>query len=56
MFIKNKMKYKGEFNDDLPNGQGTLENFKDNSIYKGNVINGIKEGSFLLPLLGIGAK
>jgi len=44
LFIKNKMKYKGEFNDDLPNGQGTLENFKDNSIYKGNVINGIKEG------------
>ena len=44
MYIKNKMKYKGEFNDDLPWGEGILENYKDNSIYKGEVINGVKEG------------
>ena len=44
MFINNKMKYKGEFNDDLPCGEGILENYKDNSIYKGNVLNGVKEG------------
>ena len=44
MLIKNKMKYKGEFNDDLPCGFGILENYKDNSVYSGNVINGIKNG------------
>ena len=44
MFINNKMKYKGEFNDDLPHGKGILENYKDKSIYNGDVVNGIKEG------------
>jgi len=44
MYINNKMKYKGEFNDDLPCGEGILENYKDNSIYNGNVLNGVKEG------------
>ena len=44
MFINNKMKYKGEFNDDLPCGIGILENFRDNSVYNGNVVNGVKEG------------
>ena len=33
MLIKNKMKYKGEFNDDLPCGIGVLENLCDGSVY-----------------------
>ena len=44
MLIKNKIKYKGEFNDDLPSGIGILENFCDGSIYEGNILNGVKNG------------
>ena len=38
------MKYKGEFKDDFPYGKGILENYRDNYIYNGNIINGIKNG------------
>ena len=44
MFINNKMKYKGEFSDDLPYGEGVLENCKDNSVYNGKIINRVKDG------------
>ena len=44
MLINNKMKYKGEFKDDLPSGDGILVNYKDNSVYNGKVINGVKDG------------
>ena len=33
-----------QFNNDLPNGQGILENIIDNSVYNGNVKNCLKEG------------
>ena len=44
MLIKNKMRFKGEFNDDLPCGKGVLENFCDDSIYEGDILNGMKNG------------
>ena len=44
MLIKNKLKYIGDFENELPNGEGELINFEDESIYKGHIINGVKEG------------
>ena len=44
MMMKNKFKYNGEFDDDLPNGEGILENYEDNSIYEGEINYGVKEG------------
>ena len=48
MCIFNKMKYKGEFVDDIPNGKGILINLMDGSEYNGDVINGKKEGKGIL--------
>ena len=44
MFMINKFKYIGDFEDDLPCGKGILENFEDNSLYEGEIFFGIKEG------------
>ena len=44
MLIKNKLKYIGDFDNELPNGEGTMENFEDETNYDGHIINGIKEG------------
>ena len=44
MVIFNKIKYVGDFVDDIPNGKGTLENFLDGSIYEGDMVNGKKQG------------
>jgi hypothetical protein len=46
--IFNKMKYIGEFVDDIPNGKGYMINLMDGSEYNGNIINGKKEGKGLL--------
>ena len=48
MLIFNKMKYKGEFIDDIPNGKGVLINLMDGSEYNGDVKNGKKEGRGIL--------
>ena len=42
MVIKNKMRFKGEFNDDLPNGKGILENFCDGWVFEGTMIGGVR--------------
>ena len=44
MFINNKMKFKGEFIDDMPCGEGIFENYKENWVYNGNVVNCMKNG------------
>ena len=44
MFINNKMKYFGNFSNNLPNKKGKIINFKDNSIYEGDLVNGKKQG------------
>ena len=46
--ISNKMKYIGNFIDDIPNGKGVMINLLDGSEYNGNVINGKKEGRGVL--------
>ena len=44
MFIKDKMKYKGDFYEDLPCGKGVLENYCDGSLYEGQILKGAKNG------------
>ena len=48
MFINNKIKYVGNFNNNLPNKKGKIINFTDNSIYEGDIVNGKKEGKGIL--------
>ena len=48
MFINNKIKYVGNFNNNLPNKKGKIINFADNSIYEGDIVNGKKEGKGIL--------
>ena len=48
IYIYNKMKYIGEFVDDIPNGKGQMINLLDGSEYNGDVINGKKEGRGIL--------
>ena len=51
MLITEKMKFVGDFHNDLPYGKGVLENLKDKSIYTGDVVNGVKEGYGELKLI-----
>ena len=44
MEIKGKYKYIGDFSNDLPNGKGILEDYEKGFIYKGDMVNGMKEG------------
>ena len=44
LMIKEKFKYIGNFNNNIPNEKGKLFNFIDNSIYEGEIVNGKKEG------------
>ena len=48
MLINSKIKFIGNFNDNLPNKKGKLINFLDNSIYEGDLVNGKKEGKGIL--------
>ena len=48
ILIFNKMKYIGEFTDDIPNGKGVMVNLLDGSEYNGDVKNGKKEGRGIL--------
>ena len=48
MLVKDKMKYVGDFFNDVPNGNGILENYEDNTVYEGQVENGIKNGKGIL--------
>ena len=48
LVIKNKLKFSGEFLDDIPNGEGKLENFVDNTVYTGYVLNNLKEKKGIL--------
>ena len=42
--IIDKLKYIGDFDNNLPNGEGNLINYEDDTNYNGHIINGIKEG------------
>ena len=44
MYIKDQMRYVGDFYNDLPNGKGTQENLFNNSVYEGDIVNAKKEG------------
>ena len=45
IFINNNLLYKGNIVNNLPNGQGTLKSFLDDSIYEGEFVNGKKNGT-----------
>ena len=42
IFINNKLLYKGNIINNIPNGQGMLKNFLDNFLYNGEFVNGKK--------------
>ena len=44
MFINKKLKYIGDFDNELPNGEGTIINYEDETNYNGHILNGAKEG------------
>ena len=48
MMINNKMKFVGNFNNNIPNKNGKIISFKDNSIYEGDIVKGKKEGKGVL--------
>ena len=48
MVITKRIKYKGNFTNNLPNQKGILENYIDNSIYEGELDNGVMSGKGIL--------
>ena len=48
MLINGKIKFIGNFNNNIPNKTGKLINFVDNSIYEGDIVNGKKEGKGII--------
>lgn len=44
LYMKEKFKYTGNFDNDVQNGIGKEENYEDNTIYEGEYKDGIKEG------------
>lgn len=40
MEIINKSKYKGNFNNDFPNGKGELEDYEKGCKYNGDMVDG----------------
>ena len=45
MNIMDKYKYSGNFNNDMPNGKGCIEDYQKGWKYKGDIVAGKKEGS-----------
>ncbi len=48
IFIFGKMKYEGDFVDDIPNGKGVMINLLDGSEYSGDIVDGKKDGRGIL--------
>ena len=48
LVLSNKVKYIGNFIDDIPNGQGKMINLLDGSEYEGDIAQGKKEGRGIL--------
>ena len=48
MLINHKIKYIGDFNNNLPNKKGKLFNLIDKSIYEGDLVEGKKEGKGII--------
>ena len=48
LLFKNKFKYIGDFNNNIPNNKGIIYNFSEKYIYEGDFVDGIMEGNGII--------